>query len=313
MSNKNEFTSVYMTEPEPAMSRTSSEPLYIHGKANYTDPSLDTNATTIDGQQHIEYAQPEEPKPKRTIRERIANFWYHSKSFLTVMFIDVALPLIIYYVLKNFVSILIALILSGIPPLLLVIYHFIKHRRLDIMGCIFVISYIVSAVLSVVTADVRLTLLRDSSTTALMSFMFLLTMIPFSFRTFRNRPLVYLLTKEMYATAEDVEWIDAHGDKMVMKRIEWIWEYYRPFRKFCYIITGLWGFFLMGEFIAKVVMIESTLDIDHILLYGNIILSTVLIGMTIATSIASRNLRKGIEPFAIEWRKQHDFSDTLPK
>jgi hypothetical protein len=311
MSNKNEFTSVYMTEPEPALPRNSSEPLYIHGKSNYTDPSLDTS-TTMDGQHHIEYAH-EEPKPKKTFKERIANFWYHSKSFITVIVVDVALPLVIYYVLKNFVSILIALLLSGIPPLLLVIYHFVKNRRVDIMGCIFVISYIISAVLSIVTADVRLTLLRDSSTTAIMSFMFLLTLIPFSIRTFHNRPMVFLLSKEMYANADDVEWVDAHGDKMVMKRIEWTWKYYRPFRRFCYTITGLWGFFLMGEFIAKVVMIESTLDIDHILLYGNIILATILISMTIATSLASRRLRKGLETFGKEWRQQNDFSDRLPK
>jgi hypothetical protein len=87
----------------------------------------------------------------RTWKEKIKTFFIYAKPMLTMLVIDVGIPLAIYYVLKIWVSILIALVLSGIPPLLHTIYTFIRRRRIDILGCVFVLAYVISAILTLIT------------------------------------------------------------------------------------------------------------------------------------------------------------------
>jgi hypothetical protein len=72
-------------------------------------------------------------------------------SLAVLLVIDVGLPLAIYYVLKMYVSQLVALILSGIPPFINVIVKFIRKRKIDALGCIFVFSYVLSGILSVIS------------------------------------------------------------------------------------------------------------------------------------------------------------------
>ncbi|KAG1439793.1 hypothetical protein G6F56_012170 [Rhizopus delemar] len=94
--------------------------------------------------------KPTKPE-KRTFWQKCQTGFVYARPMLSMLIIDVGLPLLIYYVLRIWVSILIALILSGIPPLIHVIITFIRKRRINILGCVFVISYIISAVLSLVT------------------------------------------------------------------------------------------------------------------------------------------------------------------
>ena len=89
--------------------------------------------------------------PVLTRKERFKHYYQVAKPVFYVILIDVALPLAIYYILKIWLSMVIALVLSGIPPLLRVIYLFWRQRRVDILGCIIVFSFILSAVLSIIS------------------------------------------------------------------------------------------------------------------------------------------------------------------
>ncbi|KAG0173272.1 hypothetical protein DFQ28_011183 [Apophysomyces sp. BC1034] len=234
------------------------------------------------------------------------------RSLALMIFIDIGLPLVIYYVAKMYIDPIIALVISGIPPLLHVLFTIIRKRRVDILGCIAVLSFVLSAVLSLISGDIRLALLRDSTTTALVGLMFLVTLIPLETKWMTIRPLTYLIGQQMMSEMPKVEWIDREGEHRQMDRMEWAWEFAPKFRRSCYIMTSLWGFFLMAEFGAKVAMIESPLSIDSINLYGTIIVVVVMVGLTVLNIRMSMRLSKQIKVFAVEWRKEHDFTDRLP-
>lgn len=117
----------------------------------------------------------------------------------------------------------------------------------------------------------------------------------------------------MMAESPPVDWTDIEGKKHSVERMEWIWQHCSIFRKYCYILCAIWGVMLMGEFVAKVIMIKSSLTIDQILLYGNIIVIAVVVTMTIGTTIASRFVRLRITAQFKEWRKENDFTKKLPK
>lgn len=73
------------------------------------------------------------------------------KAMVVVLIIDIALPLTLYFVLQKYTSQLISLIVSGIPPLLYVIYQAIRDRRLDALGCIIVFCMVLSGVISIIS------------------------------------------------------------------------------------------------------------------------------------------------------------------
>ncbi|KAF7725279.1 hypothetical protein EC973_000289 [Apophysomyces ossiformis] len=235
------------------------------------------------------------------------------RALAVMIFIDIGLPLALYYVLKMYINILIALIISGIPPLLNVLFTFWRRRKVDILGCIFVISFIISAVLTLISGDARVALLRESTTTALIGTMFVVTLIPLETRWLTIRPLTFLIGHQMMSEMPKVEWLDSNGERQAMDRMDWAWQYVRRFRLSCYLTTSLWGFFLLAEFVAKVIMIKSTLTIDQIVLYGNIMVLCVMVSLTIFNTIVSIRVAKYCKTYAIEWREKYDYTDRLPQ
>lgn len=284
------------------------KPALLQMQSNHT---ILTEASTIEESQ-IEYVeQQEQIKPTRM--ERFKVFESYARPLFIMLFFDVGLPLAIYYILKIWLSSLIALILSGIPPLLRVFYVFWKTRHVDVLGCIFVFSFILSAVLSVISGDVRLTLLRDSTITAVISLMFFITLIPLKTKWFTIRPIIFLISQQMMSEQPPIKWVDADGVHHSLETMEWTWQNVPFYRRFCYILGAVWGSVLLGEFLAKIIMIESALDIDHIILYGNIILICIMVSMTTGTLVASHYVRKRAAVKLEIWLKQNDFTDRLPQ
>ncbi|KAL0140662.1 hypothetical protein V8B55DRAFT_1509395 [Mucor lusitanicus] len=298
--NQQDYTSVYLESIDTEHDhRSSSEPIIPPTSAKIK-PSNYSSATSREAQQ-IEYSNreddEEEKEVKPTMMERFKVFLSYARPMFIMLFFDVGLPLAVYYILKIWLSVLIALILSGIPPLLRVFYVFWKKRHIDILGCVFVFSFILSAVLSVISGDVRLTLLRDSTVTAVISLMFFVTLIPLKTRWFTLRPMIFY----------------KQGEHQSMEKMEFLWQNVPVYRRYCYILDAIWGFVLLGEFLAKVIMIKSSLDIDHIILYGNIILISVMVSMTTGTLIASRFVRKRCVADSKKWLKENNYAARLPK
>ncbi|KAI8644329.1 hypothetical protein BD408DRAFT_450829 [Parasitella parasitica] len=242
-------------------------------------------------------------KIKPTRMERFMVFLSYARPLLTMLFFDVGLPLAVYYILKLWLSVLISLVLSGIPPLLRAFYIFCKRRHIDILGCICVFSFILSAILSIINGDARLTLLRNSTITAVVSFMFFVTLIPIETKWLKVRPIFFLFS---------LEWVDKQGVHYSLEIAEWTWQHVASYRKFCYILSAMWGSALLGHFVAKIIMIKSTLDIDHVILYGNVIIICVMVSMTLGTFLVVRFVGKKTAIELQIWYKQNMYIDKSP-
>lgn len=151
-------------------------------------------------------------------------------------------------------------------------------------------------------------LLRDSAVTAIISSIFLLSLIPLKTRWFQIRPLIFVIGRQMLEGAPPHTWTDIEGEKHESDQMDFIWELSSMFRKYCYIMSGLWGIILMGEFIAKVIMIKSSLTVDQIVLYGNIIVAVVVVLMTVGSTITSTFMQKKIVILMAEWKSANDFT-----
>lgn len=70
---------------------------------------------------------------------------------LAILVIDIGLPMGLYFGLKNVLPEVYALLISGIPPFVWVLFKIIYKRKVDILGILIVIAYVVSAVISIVS------------------------------------------------------------------------------------------------------------------------------------------------------------------
>jgi len=157
MKTNQDYTSVYLESNNMEQeSRSSSEPIIppTSAKIKPTNYSSSTSSYSANEDAHIEYSSSrdeDKEQVKPTMMERFKVFLSYARPMFIMLFFDVGLPLAVYYILKIWLSVLVALILSGIPPLLRVLYVFWKKRHIDILGCIFVFSFILSAVLSIIS------------------------------------------------------------------------------------------------------------------------------------------------------------------
>ncbi|ORY94923.1 hypothetical protein BCR43DRAFT_494824 [Syncephalastrum racemosum] len=226
-----------------------------------------------------------------------------------LMLIDVGIPLALYYGLRNVIDVLYALIIAGVPPFLWVVWGFLRKRRIDALGCIIGLSFILSGVVSIISGNARIALLRDGAVTAVVGVMFLVTLPPIKTRWFINRPLTYIMACQMYSELSGYRYIDKDGNQRQIKVMDWMWEHIPFFRYNMYVQTGAWGVLLVLEFVAVVLMVESTLSIDDIVKYNNIITS-VVVAVMVTFSMACGVLNRRYEiKIGKVWAEEHDYTD----
>ncbi|KAF8974938.1 hypothetical protein BGZ52_009426, partial [Haplosporangium bisporale] len=122
------------------------------------------------------------------------------------MFFDIVLPVILYYTLKSHISVLAALLISSAPPAINCIVKFYIYRKVDPIGVLIIIGFVLSAILSVIDGNPRLLLLRDSFVTGITGLIFIGSLIPIKIRTFQNRPLTYGVSAQMMAAAPNIQY-----------------------------------------------------------------------------------------------------------
>ncbi|KAI8332518.1 hypothetical protein EDC96DRAFT_28886 [Choanephora cucurbitarum] len=248
----------------------------------------------------------QEQKP--TLKKRFLAFWRIARPLCIMFVFDIGLPLVIFYILRIWLSIVIALIISGVPALLRVIYVFWKRRQVELLGCLFVVTFIISGVLSVVNDDARFSLFRESISTAIIGFAFLITLIPIKTRWFRFRPFFFSIYQQMMVDQPAVEWTDANGERKSVLNEEWLWTYYRSYRRYCYIASAIWGVAMTGEFIAKIIMIQSSLTIDQIIMIGNIAFNLLIVVLLILTAVSMYYMTQRGSVELKQWLIKNDYT-----
>jgi len=138
------------------------------------EESGQSQVTTSNSTSRIRLRPKREKKPKRvlTVRGQI----YH---FILVLIFDVGVPLAIYFVLKNYIAAVWALLLAAVPALLMVVVKGIVERRLDVIGLLVFIAFGISGIVAATTGDARILVFEKSLVTSVLGVIFLLTLIPF--------------------------------------------------------------------------------------------------------------------------------------
>lgn len=183
-----------------------------------------------------------------------------------------------------------ALLISSAPPAIVVVVKIIYYRTVDPLGLIIVFGYVLSAIISVIDGNPRVLLLRESIVTCATGVIFLITMIPLKVGKFQMRPLIYGVTQQMMSIVPPVKYV-YKGEVIDQSRAEFCWQWSTVFRRGIYTMTAAWGIILVLEFVAKLIMYFSSLTVDQMVLYGNIVLGVTLGSMGVFNTIYSRSIR----------------------
>ncbi|CAG8494701.1 hypothetical protein C2G38_2069892 [Gigaspora rosea] len=207
---------------------------------------------------------------------------------LLMMFFDLGLPLLLYYILEKFIPTIWALAISGVPPAISVVVNFIFRKQISVLGFLVVLAFIVGIILSVVQGDPRIVLLRESCVTGVFGLLFLFTLIPIKIGSFQMRPILYYNSKNL-------EIGDLKGlteDEPIPERYERYWRSYSGFRKTFIVLTAVWGVGLLIEVAVRIVIIYYTTTIDQAVYIGSIFLYSWLGCLTLFTFIFSKYMKK---------------------
>ncbi len=171
--------------------------------------------------------------------------------------INAALPFIIYTLLKDYTSLsdLLALIISGIPPIIASIVDVVRKGHVDLMSGIVLLSIVISILLILAGGSPRLYLIRESFFTAAFGIVYLISL-------FFPRPLAFYFGR-YFVTGN------------VPAKIAWfnsLWQY-PAFRRSMRISTVVWGVGMVLEaavrtFLVFTLTIPQFLLISPFVIYG---------------------------------------------
>lgn len=163
------------------------------------------------------------------------------------------------------------------------------------------------------SGDARIAILREAVVTAVVGTMFLVTLIPIRSKWFTMRPMAYTMFRQMVFSEFIYRWIDKDGKEQEMGVAEWQWEHVRQFRISMFLQTAMWGILLDMELVAAVLMVKSSLTLDEVVAYNNIITSLVValqIVVSITALIYSYRVSKRI---GTAWTRENDYTDYYSK
>ena len=189
--------------------------------------------------------------------------------------INIVLPILLYLALKRYTSAsdFLALVISGVPPMIDGIAGVIRSKRLDLLSGVVLASILISLILIALGSNPKVYLVRESFFTAAFGLAYLVSLL-------FKRPLAFYFAR-YFSTGnhpENIPWFDS------------LWQY-REFRHTMYVITIVWGigFLFEAAFRTFLVMVLTTVQfviISPFVLYG-------IIGMLIAWMVLySRQGRK---------------------
>lgn len=186
-----------------------------------------------------------------------------SRSYIIfTLVINGLIPWGVYVWLSPYVGGLAALSIATLIPLVDNIFHFAKHRTLDVFGGLMLMTFILSFVMILLGGSEKILLLRESMITGVVGIVFLGSLCA-------GKPLIYYIASR-FAT---------------ITHFEQKWEY-AYFRKVIRNITLIWGVLLVLEACTKIVMVNE-LSVMQVLALSSIV-SYSFIGVAIGTTILYR-------------------------
>ncbi|MEU3984641.1 VC0807 family protein [Streptomyces sp. NPDC026672] len=166
-----------------------------------------------------------------------------SWAFVTTVVCDIALPVGLFYLLRELgLGETAALLLSGVVPAVHTLYSVLRRRKVDALGVFTLTLLVVSAAASLLTADPRIILARGSLLTALAGLWLLVTL-------FTARPFTYQALRSLLPGRSE--------------RLETLWTGDHSFRRLWRVLTVVWGTGLLVDAVIRLIM-AYTLPVDSV-------------------------------------------------
>lgn len=196
-------------------------------------------------------------------------------SLLPSLILNGVLVLVIYQLVKQYTSAsdVIALSLSALPAVIGTIITLIRQRSIDVLGAFTLISIAVSIVLTFMTGDAKLFLLRDSFLTVLFGIVCLISLL-------FPKPIWFYIIG--YFTTGN------NHEQMIAYNAAWKFS---SFRTYIRNVTILWGVIYAVEFLIRLVLVY-TLPITQVLVISPFIFYGLTVLASIGTLRYGQNLRK---------------------
>jgi hypothetical protein len=179
------------------------------------------------------------------------------RGLLPSIIVDGVLVFVIYQLVKNFTSAsdIVALIISAIPALIFTIVVLLLQRQVDFIGVFVLIVIAFSILLSLITADPKLLLIRESMLSVLFGIVCLVSLL-------FPKPIWFYIIR--YFTTGN------KPDQIAVFNTAW---QYPLFRTYIRNVTILWGLLYVVEFPLRLILIYALpiaqfLAISPIIFYG---------------------------------------------
>lgn len=196
-------------------------------------------------------------------------------SLTSSIVINIVLPIMLYLVLKKYTgaSDFLALVISGLPPMIDSIVGVIRRKRLDLLAGLVLLSILVSLILVALGGSPRIYLIRESFFTAAIGLAYLVSLL-------FPRPLAFYFAR-YFATGNHPE---------NMPRFNALWQY-RQFRHTMFVVTIVWGIGFLLEAALRTLLV-ITLSTTQFVLISPFILYGIMALLFVWTFVYSREGRK---------------------
>jgi hypothetical protein len=196
-------------------------------------------------------------------------------SLASSVVLNVVLPIVIYLALKQYTSAsdFLALVLSGVPPMIDSLVGIIRKKRIDLLSGIALASILISLILIALGSSPKVYLIRESFFTVAFGLAFLVSLL-------FSRPLAFYFARH-FATgnhSENISWFDS------------LWHY-GEFRHTMYVVTVVWGFGLLFEAIVRTLLV-ITLSTAQFVIVSPFVLYGITGSLMIWMFLYSRQGRK---------------------
>ncbi|CAF1390855.1 unnamed protein product [Adineta ricciae] len=281
---------------------------------------------------------PEKQLPSQNKVSTWNTFKHHIPRILITAFIDMFVPLIIYFLLKNRIPSVYALLLAGAPPFFMVIYKAIQESSFDAIGFLVCAAFLLAAVSAVFFDDPYILLFEKSFVTGIGVVAFSITLIPFRCHyssKYQWRPLVYYFYHDLIPVnrtefglpdsafdddqyTERTELRNEMASKGISRAGEarlvyaWLYEHCSSFRISCYFMTSVWAVAFLSDFIIRFALYAANASINTMYVWGQITFCIACALCAVLQILTMTIERKYTLAYIEQWKIEHLNAQQLP-
>ncbi|MFF2877190.1 VC0807 family protein [Gottfriedia sp. NPDC057991] len=188
------------------------------------------------------------------------------------------LPWVIYIMLSDYMSSILALSIATLIPLVDNVVHLWKHKRLDAFGGLMLFTLILTLLLVLLGGSEKVLLVRESLITASVGIIFLVSLL-------FKRPLMFYLGMRFIQNNRFAE--------------NWNIKYFRFVMR---LMTFVWGTMLLSEAVVRIIMVYD-LSTERYLLFSNYVLYGFIGAAILWTVIYRRKSAKKLQEIKLQLTK----------